>query len=244
MLIDIKILFDNYSGESDFQTGFGYSCFIKKGYGGILFDTGGDPNILLKNIEKAGIKPSMITKVVLSHSHKDHTGGLEGLLKLKKELTIYAGKSFSEAFLKNTLPQTVTHHFIDSNPVEIMNGVYLTGELGEDIKEISLIMNTGGGLVVVTGCAHPGVDTILKKSKEILGETIFALVGGLHLKNKKKEEIESVTRMLQDAGVKYIAPSHCTGDYARDMLKKAFKSGFIEAGAGTHIYIGGSCDYV
>jgi 7,8-dihydropterin-6-yl-methyl-4-(beta-D-ribofuranosyl)aminobenzene 5'-phosphate synthase len=38
---------------------------------------------------------------------------------------------------------------------EIFTGVYTTGELGTWIKEQSLILTTGKGLVIITGCAHP-----------------------------------------------------------------------------------------
>jgi len=243
MLIDIRILFDNYEGESGFRSGFGYSCFIKKGYGGILFDTGADNEILIHNLNKAEIKPQMITRVVLSHCHKDHTQGLTGIVNLKKDFNIYAGKSCAETLLNREELKNVNLTFVNSECVEIMNGVYLTGELGENIKEISLLMDTGGGLVVITGCAHAGLKEIFKKAKEIINDKIFALVGGLHLKDKKEEEIHELIEFLKSEGVRYIAPSHCTGNLARRLFKKSFHSGFIEAGAGSRIYIGGSCEY-
>ncbi len=243
MIIDIQILFDNYAGESKFHTGFGYSCFIKKGHGGILFDTGGDPDILLKNLKHAKIEPSKISRVVLSHSHKDHTGGLKGILKLKDNVTVYAGKSFVEALLKDEELKGVNIVSVGEEPVEIMHGVYLTGELGSDIKEISLVVDTGGGLVIATGCAHAGIENIFKRVHEIIDDEVFALIGGLHLKNKTESEILNIIDFLKKEGIKYIAPSHCTGDLARELFKKAFTSGFIEAGVGTRINIGGSCEY-
>lgn len=243
MLIDIRILFDNCQGEPAFQSGFGYSCFIKKSYGGILFDTGSNWETLSYNLKLAEIKPPMITRVVLSHCHKDHTGGLAGIVDLRDDFNIYAGKSWAENLLKEEELKKVNLTLVDSESVEIMNGVYLTGELGEQVKEISLVMDTGGGIIIVTGCAHAGLKEIFKKAKEIVDDKIFALVGGLHLKDKKEEEIFDLIDFLKSEGVRYIAPSHCTGDFARKLFKKSFHSGFIEAGVGSHIYIGGSCEY-
>lgn len=242
MIIDLTVLFDNYHAEEGFETGWGYSCFIKKGYGGILFDTGADGQKLLRNIQKAGIRLSTISRIVISHAHKDHLGGLKEIVESGCKAEIYVGASIYDE-VKSLLPDSRIHK-VSSEHVEIMNGVYLTGELGDRIKEVSLLMDTGGGLVIVTGCAHPGVKEIFEKACRIIDDKIFALVGGLHLKDKKEDEILDLATYLKNKGIKYIAPSHCTGDLARMVFKEAFGKGFIEAGAGTHIYIGGSCDYV
>ncbi|HHW21022.1 MAG TPA: hypothetical protein GXX27_07845 [Thermodesulfovibrio thiophilus] len=98
-------------------------------------------------------------------------------------------------------------------------------------------------MVVVTGCAHPGLITILERVKEILNQNVFALVGGLHLKDYGEEQLRQLVVYLKSEGIKYIAPSHCTGDLARSLFKDSIP-GFIEAGAGTHIYVGGSCEYI
>ncbi len=243
MIIDIQILYDDRIGERNFRSGFGYSCFIKKGHGGILFDTGGDSEIFLKNLKQAKIDTSKITRIVLSHFHKDHTGGLRGILKIKNSLTVYAGSSFADALLKDEELKGINIVPVGDEPVEIMHGVYLTGELGSDIKEISLVMDTGGGLVIVAGCAHPGIENIFKRAHEIVNDDVFALIGGLHLKNKTEPEILKVIEFLKKEGIKYLAPSHCTGDLARELFREAFASGFIEAGAGTRINIGGLCEY-
>ncbi|WP_353686590.1 MBL fold metallo-hydrolase [Thermodesulfovibrio sp. 3462-1] len=242
MIIDLTILFDNYPQEEGFETGWGYSCFVKKAYGGILFDTGADGEKLLRNIQRAGIKPDRITRIIISHFHKDHSGGLKEIATISNKAEIYVGASLYEE-IKKSLPSAKIYK-VDSEPLEIMNGVYLTGELGEKIKEISLVIDTGSGLVIVTGCAHPGIKEIIDKAHQIVNDKIFAVIGGLHLKDKKEDEIADIIKFLKNEGIKYIAPSHCTGDLARSLFKKAFGKGFIEVGVGSHIYIGGSCDYV
>lgn len=65
MIIDIRVLFDNYPAEEGFETGWGYSCFIKRGYAGILFDTGADGQKLIKNMWQYGRISYNIDKNVL-----------------------------------------------------------------------------------------------------------------------------------------------------------------------------------
>ena len=47
----------------------------------ILFDTGAQSEPVLANMRTAGIDPACIEMIVISHSHYDHTGGLEGLVR-------------------------------------------------------------------------------------------------------------------------------------------------------------------
>ncbi len=47
----------------------------------ILFDTGWDGEVLLRNLADLRVPVDSIDKVVLSHAHYDHTGGLEGLIR-------------------------------------------------------------------------------------------------------------------------------------------------------------------
>lgn len=49
----------------------------------ILFDTGWEPEPLIRNMKKMNINIDSIDAVVLSHCHYDHTGGLKALIKNK-----------------------------------------------------------------------------------------------------------------------------------------------------------------
>src|SRR5437763_1054896 len=51
----------------------------------ILFDTGLTSTILLANLAALGLSPDQIDRVVLSHAHPDHFGGLMGLLAARTE---------------------------------------------------------------------------------------------------------------------------------------------------------------
>ncbi len=116
---------------------------------------------------------------------------------------------------------------------ELVPGVYTTGELGEAIKEQSLVVSTGAGLVVITGCAHPGVASIIQKVKAAFpGENIHLVMGGFHLKSASKPQVISIIHSLKQMGVARAAPSHCSGDGARQLFKEQYGDDYIDSGAG------------
>lgn len=64
-----------------------------------------------------------------------------------------------------------------------MEGMASTGEMGGRVREHSLLINVRKkGLVVLTGCSHPGVINIVKRAKQVSGIVkIFAVIGDLHI---------------------------------------------------------------
>ena len=77
--ITLISVYDNYQVDPELKTAWGSATIIKTPQELILFDTGGNSEILLSNMKKLGINPSSIKKVVISHIHGDHLGGLEGI---------------------------------------------------------------------------------------------------------------------------------------------------------------------
>ncbi len=71
-------VYDNYQVDKRLKTAWGFATVVKTSQEVLLFDTGGDSEILLSNMKKLGINPASIRKVVISHIHGDHLGGLEG----------------------------------------------------------------------------------------------------------------------------------------------------------------------
>jgi len=173
---------------------WGFSCLIEVSGERILFDTGGDGSILLRNMERLGIDPEDPATIVLSHEHWDHTGGLSDLLRTNHAAEVYLLESFSESF-KNKIKNPVIEV---REPAKICDRVHTTGELGTSIKEQSLVLKTKSGMVVVTGCAHPGIGEIMDAASGFGG--ICGIIGGFHG--------FSEYHLLN--GVKFLSPCHCT----------------------------------
>ena len=196
----ITILYNNEANQ-DFKSGWGFSCLIEKKEK-LLFDTGDSGSKLMYNMRRLKIEPEDIDKVVLSHNHWDHTGGLKEFVKVNNKAEVFYPEFFSK-------------------PEELCPGIYSTGALGTFIKEQSLVINTEKGNIVVTGCAHPGLENILESAKQ-LGK-IYGVLGGLH----------GFSKLERLQGIQLIAPCHCT-QYKR-AIKEKYPAEFMEVKVGSVI---------
>jgi len=229
--ITLISVYDNYQVNPELKTAWGFATIIKTPKELILFDTGGSSEILLFNMEKLGINPSSIKKIVISHIHGDHVGGLEGFLERNSNVTVFIPSSFPES-IKNIIVQKGAKFVEISAPRKISDFIYTTGELYGPPKEQALIIDSKKGLVVITGCAHPGIVNVVKKAKELMkGDKVYLVLGGFH------HPPISCVKEFKELGVEKVAPSHCTGDSVREAFKEEYKEDFIEYGVGKVIEI-------
>jgi 7,8-dihydropterin-6-yl-methyl-4-(beta-D-ribofuranosyl)aminobenzene 5'-phosphate synthase len=229
--LSITVIYDNNLYKVGLETGWGFSCLIRGTEKAVLFDTGGDGSKLLANMKKLGISPREIDMVVLSHIHGDHVGGLTRFLEKNPNVTVFVLKSFQGDF-KRDIRHCGAQVVEVQKSMNICEDMYSTGELGTVIKEQSLIVKTDRGLIVITGCAHPGIVKVVKKTKGLFKDTVLFVMGGYHLGSKNRRELESIISDLKDLGVRYVGPCHCTGEKARELFKKAYREKYIPVGVG------------
>ncbi|MEW6570694.1 MAG: MBL fold metallo-hydrolase [Nitrospirota bacterium] len=229
--ISITIVYDNNPYKREVETAWGFSCLIKGTPKTILFDTGGDGSLLLRNMKALGIDPRGIDLIFLSHIHRDHVEGLWNVIERNPRVIVYIPKSFPDSFKKEVKGYGIKLIEVQ-RPTKICEGVYSTGELGSDIKEQSLIAQDESGLIVITGCAHPGIVNVVNRVKDILKEDIFLLVGGFHLRGKSKDELKKIVSSLKKACVRNVGPCHCSGDAAKEVLLQEYRKNYLEVGVG------------
>jgi 7,8-dihydropterin-6-yl-methyl-4-(beta-D-ribofuranosyl)aminobenzene 5'-phosphate synthase len=234
--ITITVPYNNISLNEDLETAWGISVFIEGLQKSILFDTGGDGSILLSNMKKLKIDPAEVELVVLSHIHGDHVGGLGALLEKNNKVPVYLPSSFPDDF-KNKVKSITGKLFVVKEPHKICENVWSTGELGTSIKEQSLVISTPKGIIVITGCAHPGIVDIVNFVKNHFKENIYLLLGGFHLSSHSDSEVKEIIRELKMLKVEKIAPSHCTGGKAIELFEEAWEKDFIDLGCGAKINI-------
>jgi 7,8-dihydropterin-6-yl-methyl-4-(beta-D-ribofuranosyl)aminobenzene 5'-phosphate synthase len=237
--LTITVVYDNNPCKEGLQTAWGFSCVISGAEKTILFDTGGDGSVLLDNMKKLAVEPNSIDTVVLSHIHSDHTGGLDSFLEKNSGVTIYLPKSFPKKFKDNIL--SFRSKIVEvEQPLKICENVYSTGQLGRLIKEQSLIVRTDKGLIVITGCAHPGIVKIVNRAKDLMRahalrepkDDILLVIGGFHLEWATKGKIKKIISAFEKSGVRYVGPAHCSGDKARSLFEQHFGSSYINVDAG------------
>jgi 7,8-dihydropterin-6-yl-methyl-4-(beta-D-ribofuranosyl)aminobenzene 5'-phosphate synthase len=231
----ITVVYDNNRYDPRLRTSWGFSCFVELDETTILFDTGGDAEVLLYNMSVLGVDPLGIDFVVLSHIHGDHTGGLGSILDTGVRPVVLLPRSFPTSFKDQVRSWTDVPEV--SSPTAIMGGVYSTGELGSEIIEQSLVLDTRQGLVVITGCAHPGIVNMVRRAVELYGNQIYLVLGGFHLGGKSPGELENIIAELRQLGVQKVAPCHCTGEQAISMFAQEWGDDFIVNGAGRVIEI-------
>lgn len=232
--VTFTIVYDNNACAAakteDLRTAWGFGCWIVAEETTVLFDTGGDGATLLHNMGEVGLDPLDIDAVVLSHAHGDHTGGLGALLNAGARPTVYIPASFPRSFKADVRAHT---HVVEvTDPTSIGPGMYTTGEVGTGIREQALAVETAEGLVVVTGCAHPGVDTMARRAWTHFGDDIALVMGGFHLGGASRARVEGIIADFRDMGVECVAPCHCTGDAARRLFKEAYGEHCTLAGVG------------
>ncbi len=231
--LTLTIVYDNNAFDARLKSAWGFACLLEMGETTILFDTGGDGTTLLGNMASLGIDPRRIDVVILSHYHNDHTGGLDALLDVGSHKVVYVPRSFPADF-KARVGQRANVIEV-SESIKITSRIRTSGEMGTAIIEQSLLIETERGLIVLTGCAHPGIVEIVRQAKTY-GD-VRMIMGGFHLKDKSADEVEQVIAELKQLGVRQVAPSHCTGDAAIQQFKQAFGADFIPVGAGTVISV-------
>ncbi len=241
--LTITVVYDNNPYKQELETDWGFAAAITGTEKTILFDTGGG-RLLLDNMQKLAIEPDSVDVVVLSHIHGDHTGGLSSFLEKNSNVIVYLPVSFPKKFKDNA--RNSGAKIIEVNPVrskasisngvneslQICENVYSTGQLGKLIKEQSLIIRTDKGLVVITGCAHPGIVNIVNTAKTLMKDDILLVMGGFHLEWATKGRIEKIISAFKQLGVRYVGPCHCSGQKARSLFEKHFGSNYINIGAG------------
>ena len=143
--------------------------------------------------------------------------------------------------------------------VEVGPGVYLTGEIprqsdfekgdlkmsailpgGETIHpdpindDLSLILDTAKGLVIVLGCAHAGLINIIEYTLEKMNkDRIHAIIGGTHLGFSGNEQFEETVKVLDRFQIDRLGVSHCTGLARAAQLHARLKDRFFFGTVGT-----------
>lgn len=230
----IKIIYDNCKASEDFQEGWGFSCLVDLGHRKILFDTGADKEAFFSNLAKMGARCAEFTDVVYSHKHGDHIAGLEVILaQLKQGTRLFVPKKFPI----KTVPASICCEIVDDFK-EIDSRIYsLVLKGGFLLYEQALIIETKNGLVVITGCAHPGIIHLLQEVKKRLDQPIHLVLGGFHLFRKRQGTIDAIVQGFKDLNVQLAAPCHCTGPLAIERFKRVYQNRFYPIGSGATLIL-------
>ena len=247
VLVDNNTLIDRY-----FLAEPGLSFLIEDENLSVLFDTGYS-NIFIKNAQKMGKDLTHLDFIVFSHSHLDHTWGIEPFIRYLAELEIEHRPFLRPALV--THPESLTSagadgfrefgsliskdrlakHFnllLSKEPQFLTEQLIFLGEIprandfegnltfgrkegaNEDdmvIEDSALVYKTSNGLVIITGCSHAGICNIIEYAKKVCKDPrIFDVIGGFHLQNPPKRQLEGTISYFKNLGPVKVHACHCT----------------------------------
>lgn len=227
----LTILYDNTSLRDDTQADWGFSCAIELPGTRVLFDTGADPQILLANMRALGFAPGDFEFVVISHDHWDHTGGLDAVLEANTNAVVVVPSGVSDELRNTVLSHGVTLKDV-TVATQVAPGLLSTGVVNGGIVEQAAAVRVENAMVVLTGCAHPGVAPMVAAARTMLADDVELLLGGFHLKSFDEPGVAAVIGDLRKLAVARVAPCHCTGAEAIELFAKAWGASFTRIGVG------------
>jgi 7,8-dihydropterin-6-yl-methyl-4-(beta-D-ribofuranosyl)aminobenzene 5'-phosphate synthase len=279
MTVKITTLVENTSGVPHIHGEWGQSLFIETEENTILFDTGAS-DLIIENAARLGVDLSKIDKIVISHGHYDHTGGLQAVLinllesgakpngiEIVAHPDIFQPKfvhikdvvttDIGIPFAREELEALGARFNLSWDPVQLNSFTTTTGEVAISVDyekidailhikdgnkhvpdpladDLSIIINTDKGLIVLLGCAHRGIINTLNHAIQQTGiSTIYAVIGGTHLVNADKRQLDATVAALKELKIEKLGCSHCTGLMPAVRLAREFEGSFFFNNAGT-----------
>jgi len=121
----------------------------------------------------------------------------------------------------------------------VMPGVRLVTLVSEKpafkgLVEVSMVLDTPKGPVVIAGCSHPGIENIMAAvTAGAVKPDVYMLFGGLHLVQDSDEQINGTLDVLEKTNkVQRIAVGHCTGERAFYLIQQRWGKNDVYAGLG------------
>jgi len=240
----------------------------------VLFDTGDNKEALMHNLKSLKLKFRDIDAVVLSHGHLDHTAATVEVVEAAGGIKVFGHPhTFIRRFIKRNgkrsknigvprgqgiaeIEEAGGEVVLSARPIEIVPGLWTTGQIERKTFETVIDLPGGGKLVtdingmetddrvlddlalwtdvkevgpfVVTGCAHSGpINTLMHIKKLGSLKSIHGLIGGTHMLWRSDDYIQRTISELKKFEFAVISPCHCTGWKATTWFWQAFPKAFI-----------------
>jgi len=231
--MEIKILFDRKRLDRTFLAGWGVSYLVMNN---ILFDTGEVSGCLFDNMENMSISIKDIRKVIISHDHFDHTGGLWKILRERPGIDLYICPGFSDSFKEKAKSLACNLIEVESF-MKISDNLWTTGQMekiyGRDyIAEQALFLDAEKGISILTGCAHPGIVEIVEKVKQYTKKDIYLVMGGFHLMDNHPRKVVDTGKQLKALGVQNVGPAHCSGEDTESIFEELYGKNCLDIRVG------------
>lgn len=245
------------SGPDGLQIGHGVSYLVRTDNVTVLFDLGNNmtaasPSPLEANMQSLGISMSEIDAIVISHRHPDHVGGQNWWTE--KTFSLDGTKQPSLGDISVYIPEEMTYPGIEptlaDDPAILAEGIATTGIISfaqpfpiwlatPRGDEQALAVNVAGkGIVIITGCGHMGLESLLARAEAAFEAPIIGVVGGLHYGNADMASLQKEVELV--SGIDPIVVALSPHDSSKTVLAgfaQEFQSSYEYISVGTPIVL-------
>jgi 7,8-dihydropterin-6-yl-methyl-4-(beta-D-ribofuranosyl)aminobenzene 5'-phosphate synthase len=202
--------------------------------------TGGLKDVLAL-IRKAGTRPDGIEIIGHHDIFQKKYVYIKGVHQAKIDIPFSRAEleSLGAHFKLSDKPVKISENILTTGEIEVTNSYekidamlhvqeedqFIPDRLADDL---SIIIKTEKGLIVLLGCAHRGIINNIHHAQKITGEDrIYAVIGGTHLISAGPEQMGETIKALKKLNIQKLGASHCTGPKSAAVLAGEFGDTFF-----------------
>jgi 7,8-dihydropterin-6-yl-methyl-4-(beta-D-ribofuranosyl)aminobenzene 5'-phosphate synthase len=241
--LEIIPLYEAAGAGPDLLSGHGVSYLIRTDSATILLDVGDNPDGLpvapfAQNMQALGIDWDEVDRIVISHPHPDHVGGLAAWRQrtisfgelpggVGERLVFVPHVTQYKGAIHATIPTLPAPDIATTGVISYLE-VWPVSLFEPQGGEQALVIHVAGhGLVLITGCGHPGVERLVERAESLYHERVVGVVGGLHLTRATAQEVQPQIQFLQSRPIRLMALSpHDSGPEALTAFASAFPGAY------------------
>jgi 7,8-dihydropterin-6-yl-methyl-4-(beta-D-ribofuranosyl)aminobenzene 5'-phosphate synthase len=254
--LTILPLFENATRDQALNTGHGVAYLVRTDATSILMDTGFnpdnlDPSPLEQNMARLGVTLDDFDTIYITHPHPDHVGGVAQWLNRTFSLGV-AQTDLSDKQILTPIPMT----YSNANPQAagapriLAPGVATLGAIPfvdifplslfrpQMIEEVLVVNVADVGVILITGCGHPGLERMVRIAEATLGQPVVGVVGGLHYGETVTDDVQNGIALLRARNAKLVSLSpHDTGSAGLAAFAAAFPQAYYTVAVGEAIVV-------
>ncbi len=241
--LEILPLYEAISVNPNYISGHGVSYLIRTDSATILLDVGDNPDGLAvapfaQNMQALGISWDEVDLVVISHPHPDHVGGLQAWRErtisfgelpggLGKRLLFVPHVTTYKGAVHATVPTLPAPDVATTGVISYLETWPMSLFAPKGGEQALVVHIAGHGLVLITGCGHPGLERLVERAEALYGEQVVGIIGSLHYLNTTADNLQPQIQFLQSRPVSVIALSpHDSGPDTLTAFERAFPAAY------------------
>lgn len=250
--LEITPLYEEAGADAGYIIGHGVSYLIRTDAATILMDIGHNPDQLevapfAHNMKQLGIDWNEVDRIVISHPHPDHIGGIQAWRRhtisfgelpggMGERLVYVPADMALEGAVHVTIP-TLPGPDIATTGVISYPEVYPLSLFEPRGGEQALVVRVADlGLVLITGCGHPTMERLVERAETLYEQPVIGIVGGLHYEKATTEEVLPHIEFLKSRDLQLVALSpHDSSPQALQAFRSAFPDAYQDILVGTTI---------